>query len=743
MSATDLTEHMSIPIVIIAFLGCITNTISIIVLTRPSLKLSTYVYLTFMSVTDLCASFASFLTYSSKALVLLKRSMGESDELNYNTLLLLNDTTNHSSEAVQYESVISDKLISVFRNISCYSTPFALTLQCVSVWITLAFTTDRYIKISRPYLSRHFCTRQRAALILSVIYIIALCYLIPQLFEYHIEKIAIKINDKEIVEEFVSRTEFGNNKHFQMFMMAFYTLCVAFIPFITISIMNVCLMKITLKKRQSIELTQINSTHFQQIINQNKGDSIKMSCPKIIWKLPKDVDSENYQLLNTNEIDQKKWNSLSRKVSNGLIRVQSSINLLRGVLISKRLNRARIRTNDLNIMLISVIFAFLVFTWPSAFSQTFFTIFDPKKYFNHQTILFMTDSANLFMVINSFINFFLYIAFGKRFRKEFYLHFCSCWLKRYYRTKYSFVFDNNNDLNRQPNNYSRFFNNNNNNNNKRNRLLNEDDINGLSSISRIFSFFKKRETMSTTTKMSSMHLETEMEHETTNSTPISSLLSNRNSKNKNERRHSIFSLFVGRLSFDRTNIDHNNYRNSRRHSQHHQSTSAREMYNILRRKSQYFSYSDILKYYELKERQSDDHIRHKKRQSEGNLPKPEFTGNLHLTDIPSFINSETEENIPYEDELSRRTEMETLKPTLNGNENIVINYQNVPINSKKLITDHTEQNNNFVNFEEETNNVPKKCRRKFSDIFIIKIVEYLLPRWLLRPSLSNDCSLQT
>lgn len=71
-----------------------------------------------------------------------------------------------------------------FHKISLYFIyPIVSSFQALSVWITLAFTIDRYLYVCKPFVGVKYCTRQRASLIICLLYILASVYSIPQFLE--------------------------------------------------------------------------------------------------------------------------------------------------------------------------------------------------------------------------------------------------------------------------------------------------------------------------------------------------------------------------------------------------------------------------------------------------------------------------------------------------------------------------------------------------------------------------------
>ena len=84
---------------------------------------------------------------------------------------------------------LSRNIINSHKIILIYIEPITVSSQALSVWITLAFTIDRYLYCCQPYIGNKYCTRKRASIVIIMLYLMASIYSIPQFFErtYKIE----------------------------------------------------------------------------------------------------------------------------------------------------------------------------------------------------------------------------------------------------------------------------------------------------------------------------------------------------------------------------------------------------------------------------------------------------------------------------------------------------------------------------------------------------------------------------
>lgn len=100
-------------------LGIVGNILSFIVLTRKTMKSSTYTYLSGLAICDLLVLFTTM-------------------------LLILKDTKFPELGSLSWPD---DYYLEMFPIVH----PAAVTFQVTSIWLTLAFTVDRYIMICHPF----------------------------------------------------------------------------------------------------------------------------------------------------------------------------------------------------------------------------------------------------------------------------------------------------------------------------------------------------------------------------------------------------------------------------------------------------------------------------------------------------------------------------------------------------------------------------------------------------------------
>lgn len=197
---------------IVCCLGTIANALSVAVLTRRIMKSSTYVYLAALAI---CDSLVLFFTL----------------------LLILKDTKPPDSphQLDQFHAVLFP-----------FVHPTAIVFQVSSIWLTLAFTVDRYIMICHPFSAERMCRRSRARKVVLGIYIGGFLFNIPKYLEYYTTTQELTLaNSSQVFKVYgVETTTIGNNEVFREVVHSWmYLIFVCGIPFLTLVILNAFLIR--------------------------------------------------------------------------------------------------------------------------------------------------------------------------------------------------------------------------------------------------------------------------------------------------------------------------------------------------------------------------------------------------------------------------------------------------------------------------------------------------------------------
>lgn len=196
---------MGIGGLIVCSFGMVTNGLSVAVLTRRSMRSSTYTYLAALAVCD--------------SLVLV-----------FTALLVMKDAKTHDA---------TDDLDHMYSIYFPYVHPTAIIFQVTSIWLTLAFTVDRYIMICHPFKAENMCRRSRARKVVVALYIAGTIFCIPKFLEYYTQKHELSLMNATEVIYVIDMTEIGKNEIFREIVHSWmYLICVCGLPFLTLVILN-------------------------------------------------------------------------------------------------------------------------------------------------------------------------------------------------------------------------------------------------------------------------------------------------------------------------------------------------------------------------------------------------------------------------------------------------------------------------------------------------------------------------
>ncbi|CAF1201190.1 unnamed protein product [Rotaria sordida] len=136
-----------------AVLGSLSNLMSGIVLLKLSTQLSTFVYLTSLSMSDMITCITVMLMLIIEFLLQTRQSTS----------------------------------VTIFlRRVEIIFGALAAASRVLSFWISTAVTIDRYILICYPSYRKTFCTLNKARIVSRTLFIVAFIYSVPLLFEYEV-----------------------------------------------------------------------------------------------------------------------------------------------------------------------------------------------------------------------------------------------------------------------------------------------------------------------------------------------------------------------------------------------------------------------------------------------------------------------------------------------------------------------------------------------------------------------------
>lgn len=332
----------------ICCLGIVGNIMSVIILTRRVMRSSTYSYLTALALSD-----TFFLLFT---LLIARQDINEPK---------LGDLDNYPDN--------------FYARTFWFVHACAITFQVTSIWLTLAFTVDRYIMICHPFRAERWCSIKRARWVIFGLVVGGIVFNFIRFFEYTTKRTEFPIltPDMQMFNMSSFNTSDVNETHAEIGMSYF-----------SFS---------TLETRDTIMYTRLGeSTLFKKIVHSWFYLTCVAGIPFIA------LFTLNTFLMIAVHNSRKK---------------------------GKMINAKEKRRNDTTVMLIGVIVIFLICEGPALIARMIYALGHDKLLHLWSYNLF-SEVANLLVTLNSAINIVPYYFFGKKFRQQFWRVFCSCVLTK-------------------------------------------------------------------------------------------------------------------------------------------------------------------------------------------------------------------------------------------------------------------------------------------------------------------------
>jgi len=308
-----------------------------------------------------------------------------------------------------------------------YLHPVAITLQVSSVWLTLAFTVDRYIMICHPFKSEPFCKVSRARRVVAALVIASVAFNLPKFFEYHTVYVrpppaAVQLAAAEDVAVAVCvLTDFGNSRVFkQLYHSWLYIVFVFGVPFLSLVVLNAFLVDAVRKSRQ-------RSRDLRPPSYRHALDMVAGAPPA--YQLEGHERRHGRTSTNRRRFFAKGWRRISSDCGSA---DASSRNLeswayqLEGPDTPVPRSPSPVtRRVDTTVMLIGVVVIFIVCQFPALVSRTIWAFADDhSRAFTGLPLYALNETANFLVLLNSSVNIVPYYFFGRRFRRQFLALFC-------------------------------------------------------------------------------------------------------------------------------------------------------------------------------------------------------------------------------------------------------------------------------------------------------------------------------
>lgn len=197
---------MGIGAMLVCCLGIIGNILSAVILSKKTMRSSTYSYLFALAICDMLVLFF--------------------------TMLLLSKDTRRPPRQGQ---PLIDPSLSYYGYMFPIVHPIIVTFQVTSVWLTVSFTVDRYIMICHPFSAERMCSVWRARIVIAAISIGGVLFNIPRFLEYQTETFPTGSMTLAIYQ----LTAFGQDPYFRVIVHSWlYLICVCGLPLLTLAVLN-------------------------------------------------------------------------------------------------------------------------------------------------------------------------------------------------------------------------------------------------------------------------------------------------------------------------------------------------------------------------------------------------------------------------------------------------------------------------------------------------------------------------
>ncbi|CAF1212337.1 unnamed protein product [Adineta ricciae] len=245
---------------IVCLAGVVSNALNFSVLIRRTMRLSTYVYLAGLCLSD------------------------------FTTCLFLLPGCILNSYPLQVPDYELPRTY-IYTRILIISGAISTTARVLSVWLCAAFTIDRWIMICRPFVGPLYCTMKNARCVTAIIYLIGILYAVPMMFEHEpredttLTEILFPNSEKRIYRYTLS--DFGKNSIFRWTYVALNALGVYVIPLTIIIILN-------RKLFISIRLLERRSEEYNAPLPTKQGVTVMLLATTvllIVFRLPSAIIS--------------------------------------------------------------------------------------------------------------------------------------------------------------------------------------------------------------------------------------------------------------------------------------------------------------------------------------------------------------------------------------------------------------------------------------------------------------------
>ncbi|KAK6630494.1 hypothetical protein RUM43_014839 [Polyplax serrata] len=244
-------QRVLLPLVVIV--GVIGNGVTVVVLTRRRMRSSTNTYLTALAISDLLYLIFVF------------------------TLSLEHYPDSHTQRFYYYW---------VFYRFFLW---FTDATTCVSTWLTVTFTVERYIAVCHPIKGKIICTESRARIAIILVYFLCFLSTVTTPMEWQLDFREVSLNRNEMTV-YVGQvpTKLGVDTNYRITFYWFWSVTFVFLPLLLLGVFNSFLIAAVHKSRRDRRrMTQtLRSSNMQKQENKITVTLIAVVILFVFCQLP-------------------------------------------------------------------------------------------------------------------------------------------------------------------------------------------------------------------------------------------------------------------------------------------------------------------------------------------------------------------------------------------------------------------------------------------------------------------------
>lgn len=292
---------MGVCTITISLLGLVGNMLTIIVLTRRTMRSSTNCYLTALAIWDSIVLVGTLLLMSLPSIWPLFRDF-------------------------------------IFAYIIAYMYPLALIAQTATIWLTVSFTVERFIAVRYPLKAASMCTINRARIVIVIVSVYSILFNICRWFEYNID---YKYDASENLIQIASNaTDLGSNEmYLRIYFFYFYLPFMCVIPMVALLVINTFLIYAVKKSR--LQRKDMN-------VRQSRENNVTIMLVSVVivfifCQVPALIYNMAYAFNRESILMHFSWQILSI-LRNFLVNVNSSVNFILYCAFGQKFRKIFMRT---------------------------------------------------------------------------------------------------------------------------------------------------------------------------------------------------------------------------------------------------------------------------------------------------------------------------------------------------------------------------------------------------------------